>query len=54
MSCKCAKATDENHGWECTITDGPCEFLVPNGKRCAEIFGEGPDVKNFNNESEEN
>ncbi|WP_434290885.1 hypothetical protein [Clostridium botulinum] len=53
MSCKCARVTDQYHGWECTVTDGPCEFLIPNSKQCAEIFGEGPDVENLNNESEE-
>lgn len=41
--CKCASQTDEWHGWKCSITDGPCEFLTPNSKKCAEEFGEGPD-----------
>ncbi|EPY2274538.1 hypothetical protein ACXAUS_003437 [Clostridium sporogenes] len=53
MSCKCARVTDQYHGWECTVTDGACEFLIPNSKQCAEIFGEGPDVENLNNESED-
>lgn len=44
MGCKCARVTDEYHGWECTITDGECMFIVPNSKRCAEIYGEGPDA----------
>lgn len=44
MSCKCAVSTDEYHGWECSITGGPCMYLVPNSKRCAEEYGEGPDV----------
>ena len=45
MSCKCAKSTDEFHGWECDITGGACAFLIPNSKRCAEVYGEGPDVE---------
>lgn len=50
MSCKCAKSTDQWHGWECTITEGPCEFLIPDSKRCAEIFGEGPDAEELEEE----
>lgn len=45
MSCKCAIATDEYSGWECSITGGRCMFLVPNSKKCAEIYGEGPDAE---------
>lgn len=42
MSCKCAIATDEYHGWECSVTGGACEFLVPSEKACYERYGEGP------------
>lgn len=45
MSCKCAKPTDEYHGWECEVTGGACEFLIPDSKSCAELFGEGPDAE---------
>lgn len=24
MACKCATATDQWHGWECSITEGAC------------------------------
>ena len=44
MTCKCAKRTDEYHGWECEIIEGACMFLVPNSRLCAELYGEGPDV----------
>lgn len=44
MSCICAKPTDQYHGWECTITDDACAFLIPNSKECARIFDEGPDT----------
>ena len=44
MSCKCAKRTDQWHGWECTITDGECMYLFPDSKACARDFGEGPDA----------
>lgn len=45
MSCIYAKATDEYHGYECSITEGACMFLAPDSKKCAEIYGEGPDVE---------
>lgn len=44
MSCKCAKPTDEWHGWECEVTGGACMFYMPDSKKCAEIYGEGPDA----------
>ena len=44
MACKCAKPTDQWHGWECTVTDGECMFLYPDSKACAEKYGEGPDA----------
>ena len=44
MGCKCARRSDQYHGWECTVTDDECAFLVPNSNLCAEIYGEGPDA----------
>jgi len=44
MACKCARPTDEYHGWSCTVTDGACVFLIPDSKRCAELYDEGPDA----------
>lgn len=41
--CKAAYRTDEWHGWGCSVTEGACEFLSPDSKACAEMFGEGPD-----------
>ncbi len=32
MSCKCAIATEEYHGWKCPVTGGVCMFLIPNSK----------------------
>jgi len=53
MACKCAIQTDEYHGWECSITEGACMFLVPDSKKCAEEYGEGPDVEELEEEVEE-
>ena len=44
MSCQCASRTDEYNGWKCEITDGPCMFMIPDSKACAEKYGEGPDA----------
>ncbi len=46
MGCKCAKVTDEWHGWECSVTGSACMFLYPDSKKCAELYGEGPDAWN--------
>lgn len=50
MACKCAKRTDEYHGYECEITEGPCVFLVPDSKRCEKEYGEGPDTEEEDDE----
>lgn len=42
MVCTCSIKTDEYHGWECSITEGPCMFFIPNSKACASKYGEGP------------
>lgn len=44
MGCKCARVTDEFHGWECDVSGGACMFVFPDSKRCAKEFGEGPDA----------
>lgn len=43
--CICAKPTDQYHGWKCEVTDGACVFITPDSTRCAEEYGEGPDVE---------
>ena len=54
MACKAARPTDKYHGWECTITEGACMFLIPDSKACAERCGEGPDAdKMYANTEEE-
>ena len=45
MTCEWAKRTDEFHGWACKATGGACMFVVPNSKRCAAVYGEGPDAE---------
>lgn len=43
--CKAAYHTDEWHGYGCSIMEGPCMFLFPDSKACAEEYGEGPDIE---------
>lgn len=49
--CKSAYHTDEYHGYGCNITEGPCMFLFPDSKMCAEKYGEGPDAGNTENDN---
>ena len=42
--CKVAYYTDEYHGYGCDATGGPCMLLYPDSKKCAEVYGEGPDA----------
>lgn len=52
MTCKCARRTDEYHGWACGITGGACMFVLPDSKRCAAVYGEGPDSEKWKNKRE--
>jgi len=50
MACKCARSTDEYHGWKCTITDGECMYLFPDQDACAEKYGEVEHTKKWLND----
>ena len=40
----CKSATEIIDGrWICALSGDCCVYLVPNSKRCAEEYGEGPD-----------
>lgn len=54
MTCKYAKRTDEYHGWECTITEGACMFLLPDQDACAEQYGEVEHTERWLKEHETN
>lgn len=45
MSCKCAKYDEDEGRYCCEVTGNGCIFYIPNSKRCAEIYGEGPDAE---------
>jgi len=44
MSCICALYDDEGR-YNCSISGDSCIYLIPNSKRCAEEYGEGPGVE---------
>jgi hypothetical protein len=44
MACKCARRTDEFHGWACTVSGDGCMFYCPDSKTCAVVYQEGPDA----------
>lgn len=50
MSCRCAKPTDEYHGWECEITGGACMFLFPDQKKCHDLFEDVGDIEQGDND----
>lgn len=41
-----------DEGYKCSITGDRCVFMVPNSKRCTELYGEGPDAENEDLEDE--
>lgn len=51
MSCICSRF-DIDEGYKCEVSGDRCVFLFPNSKRCAELFGEGPDAENEDLENE--
>lgn len=53
MGCKCSSYDEDLGRYKCSVSGDECVYFIPNSKSCAEEFGEGPDVKNLNNESEE-
>jgi hypothetical protein len=46
MSCKCAKFDSDSGRYKCDVSGDGCMYMFPDSKRCAEEYGEGPDVKN--------
>lgn len=44
MSCICAKYDEDEGRFNCEVSGSQCIYLIPNSKRCAEEFEEGPDA----------
>ncbi len=44
MSCKAAKFDPDEGRYYCDISGDQCMYYIPNSKKCAEEYGEGPDA----------
>lgn len=44
MACKCAKYDSSTGRYECRVSGDGCMFLTPDDKKCAEVYGEGPEA----------
>ena len=45
MACKSATFYPDEGRYYCEVTGGQCMFYIPNSKKCAEEYGEGPDAE---------
>jgi hypothetical protein len=43
--CTCATFDPSVGRYQCAVSGSECMFLVPDSKRCAEKYGEGPDAQ---------
>lgn len=44
MNCKCASYHPDIGRWQCSVSGSECMYLLPNSKRCAIDYQEGPDA----------
>lgn len=44
MSCKAAKFDPDEGKYYCEVSGDQCMYYIPNSKKCAEEYGEGPDI----------
>lgn len=44
MSCKAAKFDPDEGRYYCEVSGDQCMYYIPNSKKCAEEYGEGPDA----------
>ena len=45
MPCKCATYEAEEGRYYCSVSGSQCMYLMPDSKRCARDYGEGPDAE---------
>lgn len=43
-SCKAAKFDPDEGRYKCDVSGDGCMYLIPDSKRCAKDYGEGPDA----------
>lgn len=44
MGCISATYDPDEGRYYCAVSGDQCMYLIPNSKRCAEDYGEGPDA----------
>jgi len=44
MSCQCADYDSDEGRFICSVSGDGCLYMIPDSKRCAEEYGEGPDA----------
>ena len=50
--CKCATSNGEGR-YNCSVSGDGCMYFIPDSKRCAEDYGEGPDANPESEDGEE-
>lgn len=45
MACECAEFDSDIGRYICNVSGDQCMYYIPNSKKCAEDYGEGPDVE---------
>ncbi len=53
MSCKAAKFDPDEGRYYCEVSGDQCMYYIPNSKKCAEEYGEGPDAGKEEENNEE-
>ncbi len=44
MGCSSATFDPDEGGYQCAVSGNDCMYFMPDSKRCAEQYGEGPDA----------
>jgi len=44
MSCSAATLDPDEGRYDCAVSGSQCMYLIPDSKRCARDYGEGPDA----------
>lgn len=43
--CICATFEPDSARYKCSVSGDGCMYMIPDSKRCAEEYGEGPDAQ---------
>lgn len=45
MICTAANYDADSGRWQCSVSGEGCIYFIPDSKRCAEEYGEGPGIE---------